>query len=118
MPTNLNINAAEQGTLVISGSFTDEDGAAVVPDADSIEWTLSDPSGNIVTGCDGIAITPSASTFEVVLKGADLKLFAGETSQKVERRFLIEATYTSDLGANLPLKDVGYFYIHNFAAVV
>jgi hypothetical protein len=118
MPTNLSINAAEQGTLVISGAFTDEDGAAVVPDADSIEWTLSDADGNVVEGCNGVEITPSASTFEVVLKGTDLKLFAGETAQKVERRFLIEATYTSDLGANLPLKEVGYFYINNFAAVV
>lgn len=117
MPTNLGITAAEQGTLIISGAFTDEDGAAVVPDADSISWTLSDPSGNIVAGCDGIAITPSASTFELVLSGDDLKLFANETGPKAERRFLIEATYTSDAGSELPLKDVGYFFIHNFAAV-
>ncbi len=111
MPTNLDITANEQGTIVVRAAFTDEDGDAVVP-ASSVAWTLTDTSGNeIATGTES-----AAASVDIVLSGSNLALQTGE-SGTVERLILVETTYNSTLGNGLPLKKSGAFLIEDLAAV-
>ena len=47
------------------------------------------------------------------MSGDDLELEATDTSQYIDRYFLIEATYNSTYGTDLPLRDSAYFKIEN-----
>lgn len=115
MPTNLDITATEQGTIVVNAAFTDEDNAAVVPV--SVTWTLTDASGNVINSRSDQTASPAASV-DIVLSGDDLAIQAGETALDfAERRILIKATYDSTLGSDLPLRKSGAFRIENLVAV-
>lgn len=100
MPSTLTTEAVERSTYVVDLTFTDENGDAVTPTA--VTWTLTDELGNVVNGRDAVSAT-AAATVTVVLSGLDLAV--GGDLVGVWRRLLVEATYTSDLGAGLPLKD-------------
>lgn len=117
MPTNLTaIQANEESTYVITAAFTDEDGASVLPD--SINWTLTDSSGNIINSREQVAVSVPAESINIVLSGDDLALQAGETDEaKVQRVLTIEAVYDSSYGNNLPLKDQAVFEIYNLTYI-
>jgi hypothetical protein len=105
----------EKSTLVVTAAFTDENGDAVVPD--SVTWTLTDPAGSVINGRNRVAVTPAASV-TIVLSGDDLALSSTEASQtRGGRTILIEAAYTGDLGAGLPIKEAASFTIINLRAV-
>ena len=111
-----NIEANEKSTLGITIDFTDDDDAAVAPT--SATWTLTDNSGNVINGKEDVVITAPTSSEIITLSGDDLQILTVETSlETIGRRFLIEAIYTSSLGAGLPLKDSCFFVIRNLAAV-
>ena len=95
--------AIEQSTYVITASFTDETGSAVVPN--SVTWTLLNGDGQIVNSRSEVSVTP-ASSIVIVLSGDDLDLDDGET-----RKIRIDAVYDSTNGTNLPLKDSETFAI-------
>jgi len=103
--------ANEKGTIVITCAFTDEDGDPVVPT--TIKWTLTDGAGDVINEREQVSVLVPAATTYIVLSGDDLELEATDTSQYVNRYFLIEATYTSTYGTNLPLRDSTYFKIEN-----
>lgn len=105
------IEAIEESTLIINAAFKDEDGNA--EDVKTLTWTLTDKDGTIINTREQIAVVTPSSTEDIVLSGDDLSIVAGETAANVERRFLVEATYDSDLGDDLPLKDSCKFYIRN-----
>ena len=65
------IIAIEQSTYVITASFTDETGAAVVPN--SVTWTLVNGDGQVVNSRSAVSVTP-ASSVTIVLSGDDLDL--------------------------------------------
>lgn len=118
MPTVIKIDdqyAVEESTAKITIVFTDEDEAAVTPSA--ITWTLTDADGTVINSRDGVSVDSPASTINIALSGDDLAIQAGETGEAVSRIFTIEATYSSDLGADLPLKDSLKFPLVDLIAV-
>lgn len=106
--------AVEKSTFAVDLAFTDEDDAAVAPD--SVLWTLTDEDGNVINDREDESETPG-STMTILLSGDDLAFQAGESGESVWRVLTIEATYTSDLGARLPLKDSLKFPLRNLVAV-
>jgi len=111
MPILINDKANERSTYVLTITFKDEDNDVVIPNASSIKWTLTDSEGNIVNGRDQVSIV-SASTIRIILTGLDLAI--GGDLLDTERKLLIEATYDSSLGMNLPLTEEITFSINNF----
>jgi hypothetical protein len=105
--------ASEGGTFPITINFLDEDGVAVVPNAAS--WSLTrEDRVTIVNGREEEVITP-ASEVIIVLQGDDL---ASLNEKPLEWRYLvIEGTYNSTLGTDLPLKDHLKFPVVNIAKV-
>jgi hypothetical protein len=115
MAENLATIAMEKSTLVVSLSFTDEAGVSVVPTA--LTWTLTDAAGAVINTREDVVVSTPATTVKIVLSGNDLAIQAGETAHRVERRLTVEATYTSDLGSDLPMTWAGAFMIENLVAV-
>ena len=109
MPARLSVSANDRSTLVVTASFADENGDSVVPD--TVTWSLLTPDGNVVNNRDAVVVTPAA-TIEIVLFGDDLAYSAG-----AQRVLLVEATYTSDAGSGLPLRDEVWFTIRNLVGV-
>ena len=107
----------EEGTRVISCSFTDEDGNAVTPD--SIAWTLTKrkkyqgDTASIINSREGVSETP-ASTIYIVLTGDDLALLTAEAEEAfVERVLSVSYVYDSTYGNNLTNKAQYVFRIEN-----
>lgn len=117
MPTEFSVSqaAVENGTFAITVSFTDEDGNAVVPNS-PLTWSLTKSDRQtIVNNREDIQITTPATSVTIVLSGADL---AKDTGKLVSWRYLvIEGTYNSTLGNDLPLKDHLRFPIVDIAKV-
>lgn len=88
----------ELSTGVITSSFTDAAGDAVVPT--SANWSLSTKGGAIINSRDEVNIAALAASIDTVLSGDDLQMVAGAT---VERIFTIKSVYTSTEGSGLPL---------------
>lgn len=109
----LAVEAVEQSTLAVNISFRDEDGAAVVPD--SATWSLTNGYGVVVNSRTAISLAPLASTVTVVLTGADLAMLDGQDDGK--RLLLVEAAYSSTLGAGLNLREEIEFTIRPLAGV-
>lgn len=105
--------AVEESTYIVTASFEDEDGNAVVPK--TMSWSLTDKDSTIINSQEDIAIISLAASVDIVLKGDDLQITAGKSK---ERRFLVlEGTYDSDAGADLPLKDQLEFRVVNIKKV-
>lgn len=113
MPTTLTKQAIEKGTYIIDLTFTDEDGATVAINSGGT-WKLTNRSGHVINSRTG-QVLAAASTASIVLSGNDLSLPAGVSSE--ERLVTVEATYDSDAGSNLPLRDQVAFTVVNLTAV-
>ena len=100
----------EEGSAVFTAAFTDEDGAAVVPNS-GLTWTLTDASGNVINSRSAVALT-SASSVTIKLSGNDLAIGSNGT----ERHLLIQGTYASG-GDTLNIKDAAIFFIDDLAGV-
>lgn len=109
MPTTITTKAVEQSTYVVTVAFTDEDGDAVTPTAAA--WSLRDGNGAIVNSREDVSATPGTS-IDIVLQGDDLNADDG-----LARILTVEATYNSDLGTGLPLKDEVTFTIDDLIGV-
>lgn len=96
--------AIEKSTIVYTVSFTNEDGASVVPN--TVVWTLSDSSGAIINGRQDVSVTPAASV-DIVLTGDDLEI----NSSDLSRNLTIEADYDSAAGTGLALNSEYSFNI-------
>ena len=100
-------DAVEQGTYVITGNFTDENSAAVIPV--TLKWGLKDLSGNIVNSREDVVILSPDSTEDVVLSGDDLEINGSYFSS--QRVFIFDGTYDSSLGSGLPIRESVLFNI-------
>lgn len=96
---SLSVDVLDGGTIILSASFQDEDGAAVVPN--ELTYTLLNEYEEVVNSRENITITPAESV-SVTLSGDDLP--AGTLY------WVIEGTYDSSAGSDLQL--VGYAYFH------
>ena len=99
----------EKGTAIITLTYTDEDGATVVPE--TAAWQLMKKDGTIVNNRSFANCTFTGTT--VVLSGDDLQLFASDDKKRI---FAIHATYNSDAGSNLPLNDEVQFKIDDLVS--
>lgn len=114
MSVTLTTKAPERGTYVIDASFFDEVGAPVVPKA-GLRWKLTDANGTVVNGRTAVGIT-SAAVIHILL--TDLDLAFGEGLVGPDRYLLIEGTYDSTLGSDLPLREQIVFQVDNFVGIV
>jgi len=101
MTVQLTTRAIDQSTYLVTAVFTDESAVAVTPD--TLTWTLTDVAGAVINAREDVAATPAA-TNNILLQGDDLKLSEGKT-----RILFFEGTYTSSLGAGLPLVESATF---------
>jgi len=111
MPVSLDIRATERSTYVVEASFTDEDGAQVVPSSD-VSWTLTDRSGSVNFGSGTVTAAP---TVNIVLSGDTLRF--QESSMSAIRTLTVETTYDSTVGVGLPIKAAAEFVLENLGAV-
>ena len=104
--------------IVLKNQYTAE---VVVPTG--MLWTLVDTSGAIINLKEQVAIAEidlgaaedsmgQAATI-VLLSGADLKIPTLVTSDTVERHLVIEATFSSSYGTDLPVTEYIKFNIEN-----
>jgi len=114
MAQKLNTHAEEEGTYVITATFKDEDGNA--EDVKTAKWSLTDRDGTVINSRSDVAISTPTSSEDIVLSGNDLALQSGETNLGI-RILIVEATYDSDLGSDLPLKGEAEFIIDNLVKV-
>jgi len=114
MPARLTTHAVEKSTYVVTAAFTDEAGAAVIPSA--ITWTLTDVAGTVINGRSSVSVAVPSDSVDMVLSDLDLALQTGEQT-RANRILTVEATYSSSLGDNLPLKDQVIFRIDDLKVV-
>lgn len=107
MPTEITTRALPNNTYVVTFAFTDEDSAAVTPNA-GCTWTLRDYSGNVINSREDVDIVEDTSV-DVVLSGDDLATTGVEDNGI--RIISVDGTYDSDLGAGLPLDESAMFVI-------
>lgn len=113
----LDEKAIEGSTYFPVLSFKDELGAAMTPNNDLV-WSLYKESGrptSLVVVNERYQVShPPASTITLVLSGDDLMLVPYESKT---RFILVECTYDSSLGDNLPYKGVVVFLIADLLGV-
>lgn len=107
MSTKLTVVATEKSTYIVTAAFEDENDAPVVPNTGTVKWSLYTQEWSIVNGREQVAI-PSATTIAIVLSGADLDV---TPPMNKERVVLVECTYNSTAGNNLPLRETATFEI-------
>lgn len=103
---------AEEGTAIVTVSFTDHNGDAVAPNAGSLTWTLTDANGTVINSRNGVAVA-SAATVKIVLSGADLAIPQDGGNSVLT----VEGLYNSTDGNNLPIKVQAYFGVQQFVAI-
>lgn len=109
--TKLTLSAVDQSTYVVRCAFTDEDGVAAIPT--EISWTLTDGAGEVVNSQEAVDIETPAATVDIYLSGLDL----APTGGTAVRILTVEATYTSTVGDDLPLKAACRFLVEDLIAV-
>lgn len=112
MPVKLERHAAEEGTYHIVATFEDEDGTDLAPT--TVNWTLSDMSGNIINARDDVSKSSPATSTTITLAGTDLTIVSGQTS---ERKFLIKWVYNSSYGNGLTDYEEAVFIIDDLKKV-
>jgi len=105
--------AVEQSTIVVQVTFGDESGAEVAPA--SATWTLTNEYGVIVNERDSVVVAVPAATTSIVLTGDDLAMLGEMDTGK--RLLLVEATYDSDFGFGLHLREEIEFLIRPLVGV-
>ena len=94
MPTKLNLEQLEGGTIIVKCSFFDEDDVLVEPN--TLSYSLKDIEGGIINSQDSISITPD-TTVHVALTGGDLPY--GRVY------FELKGEYDSTYGVGMKLHD-------------
>jgi hypothetical protein len=108
--------AKEKSTIFVVIDFSDEDGNAVPPK--TLSWSLVNEAGTAINGRDRVPIASPSASNTVVLKGDDLQILTSEADKSaVERFVVVEATYDSDLGSDLPANEVATFTLENLYKV-
>mgnify|MGYP001198250566 CR=1 FL=1 len=86
----------ELSTLVIAGTFRDDDSTAVVPNVAS--WSLYDGNGAVVNARAAVPIAPLTTDYLIVLVGADLSI----TTDGRQRVLVLYYEFDSSVGTDLP----------------
>lgn len=117
MAKQLNVKANEGSTFIVQFQFfvRDADGveSSMVPNP-GLSWTLSDENGTPVNSRLAVPIDPPASTIFVVLSGDDLAL---DANYPAKRFLVVEGTFNSEYGLDLPFNHEVSFFIDNLEGV-
>ena len=103
--------ANEKGTCIITCAFATDDGTAVTPK--TLKWTLVDNLGNVINEREQVEVSSLSTSIDIVLSGDDLSATGSENTKYFKRFLIVEATYNSTSGSDLPLKDEVLFQIKN-----
>lgn len=110
--TEIVASVNERSAITFTVSFTDEDGADVVPT--SIKWSLVTQGNVVVNSRNQVTVSVPAASITVVLSNADLQILAAEENDEYAYRyFVVESTYNSNLGVALPSKGEMLFSVKN-----
>lgn len=104
--------AKENGTYVVTASFTDETGSAVTPT--TLTWTLTDEHGNVINSRQDVSVATPGASNTIVLSGLDLDVKGDEDEARI---MTFEGTYSSTNGTGLPLADWVKFVIEANPAI-
>ena len=74
-------------------SFTDENGAAVIPV--SIKWSLTDEKGNVVNGRTNVIVASPTNPYTVCLDAADTEVMPSPVVDNFKRVLTMQFTYVS-----------------------
>lgn len=126
MASELKTRATEQGTLILEGTAM-VGTSAVVPNG-NVLWTLTKMDGTVINSRQDVSTTPSGSLITIALSDNDLQMFSDDPVQSVrlgttvarlkvgKRVLLVEFTYNSSAGNNLPVKDQVFFQVEEVIA--
>ena len=106
--TKLTTKPTESSAYVITVDFKDIDGVAFTPK--TCVWTLSDTAGTIKNARSRVSVTVTGTSHDFVLSGDDLVY---DDLKKGARIFLVEGTYDSTYGLDLPYREEASFTIAN-----
>lgn len=95
-------HAVERSSILFVVKFFDLESNAVTPN-DDITWSLYRPGGEYINGKESVSVSPPAEKVNIVLSGEDLP--NGEVV------LLVECTFNSTLGFNLPLRQEATFRV-------
>ena len=110
----LSTRAGEEGTIIITASFTDDKGAPKAPL--EFSWSWRRINGDVINNRDAVSVTPAASV-DIALSGPDLAI--QESSKIVTRMFTCWGTYLSDIngGTTLPWTAECAIEIENYTGI-
>ena len=103
----------ELSSVGLAITFRDEESTLIAPD--TLTWTLTNEAGTVINSREDVAVASPGTTTTIVLSGNDLQILG--TSDRGERRLLLEATYTSALGSGLPFNDEVIFFVGKIPAI-
>jgi hypothetical protein len=106
------LKAVEESTFVLTASFIDENDLPVTPNA-GLVYTLTDEAGNIINDLENMPLTPDTNV-DILLFGDDLSI---GYAKKAKLIILVEGSYDSTLGNNLPLKDSCTFTVEGLLKI-
>ena len=110
MTIKIKERATEASTYLITLTITDEDGSPMTPN--TAVWSLVDQNGTVVNERSNIPFGVLGPTMEVLLSGDDL-LLPGSDIDDEFRIIVVEGTYDSSHGSNLPFVYDAEFRINN-----
>ena len=110
--SSITIKPNEKGTAIVTMTFMNEDGDAVVPKTKT--WQLMLTDGSVINNRS--FANGSFSGTEITLSGLDLAVHTAET--RSVRIFAFQGTYDSDAGNDLPLHDEVRFAIERLVSQV
>jgi len=110
MPIKLTTAAPDRGAYLIEIDLVDFDDNAIDPI--TFTWTLTDHLGNIINERLDVNVADPGSTVQILLQGDDLAYSDG-----YRRVITIYATYNSDLGLGIPIRESAEFVIDDLIAV-
>jgi hypothetical protein len=102
--TELTVTPNEGSTIVITVDFKDIGGTDFTPE--TCAWSLSKKDGTFINSRERVATTVSGFSHDFVIFGDDLLFADGK-----DRYFLVEGTYDSVFGNDLPFRDEAHFMI-------
>lgn len=111
--TNLGIVAREKGSAEVTITFRDTNSNLITPN--TATWSLFDSRGLVVNSRSQVAISGLASSKTILLSGLDLAITSESGGERV---FVVEYTYNSTLGTNIPDKDYARFSIENVPGIL
>ncbi len=110
----LSITAGEEGSIIITASFTDDHGDPKAPL--DFTWSLRRLDGTVINNRDAVSVPPAPSV-DIILSGQDLSV--SETAKVVTRKFTCWGTYLSDIngGTTLPWTAECELDIENYTGI-